>query len=64
MNPLIWMVPLALLITVLLIRWIRAAAEKQHTRAIVKKRLKNLDMYHKPEKDALEILERHYGKPA
>jgi len=61
MNPLIWMVPLALLITVLLIR---AAAEKQHTRAIVKKRLKNLDMYHKPEKDALEILERHYGKPA
>ena len=58
------MVPLVLLVTALLIRRLKADAEKRHTRAIVKKRLKNLGIYHKPEKDALEILERHYGKPA
>jgi len=55
MNLLIWMVPLALLITVLLIRRIRAAAEKQYTRKVVKKRLKNLDMYYVPARDDLAL---------
>jgi len=45
MEKLLWMVPLALLVTALLIRRLKADAEKRHTRAIVKKRLKNLDMY-------------------
>ena len=46
MNPLTWMTPLALLITVLLIRKLKAAAEKQYTRKILKKRLKKLDIYY------------------
>ena len=45
MEKLFWMVPLVLLVTALLIRRLKADAEKRHTRAIVKKRLKNLNMY-------------------
>jgi len=46
MKLLIWMVPLALLITTFLIIRLRAAAEKKQTRKILRRRLKNLGVYY------------------